>query len=348
MRSTLLLAGLLALALPLHAEERYPGEQWEVAESVQEVGFSADRLAEAIALAETLKTTALMVIVDGVVVAQWGRTERIYPIHSIRKSLLSGLYGIAAATGQIDTLSTLAELGIDELGGLTESERSATVSDLLTTRSGIYLPSAYAPRGMIRGLPERGSHPSGSNWHYNNWDFNALGTIYEQQTGHSIFAAFDTLIAGPIGMQDYQTDAGVYERSEASQHAAYLFKLSARDLARFGMLYLQGGIWNGAQIVPAAWVSTSTSAHVLGIRDGRAFGYGFMWWVGAEGGLFPGIAVPPGSFAAHGAPVQALFVVPAMDMVIVSLAETINPSPASFLDNDDERAVLGLILAAAP
>lgn len=322
-------------------------DSWPPSAAPESVGWSADRLADAVSAAEHRGYATGIVMVRGNVIAKWGDTSQPQKMASIRKSLLSSLYGIAVEAGQIDALSTLEQLGIDELGGLTDSERSATVADLLTTSSGVYLPSAYAPAGMLRALPERGSHTPGSNWHYNNWDFNALGTIYERQTGRSIFAAFDTLIARPIGMQDYDVDAGVYERSEASLHAAYLFKLSARDLARFGMLYLRGGKWDGLQIVPAGWIETSTSAHVLGSPAGRAFGYGFMWWVGVEGGLFPGIEVPSGSFAAHGAPVQALFVVPAMDMVIVSLAETVNPSPASFLDNDDERAVLRLILAAA-
>jgi len=323
-------------------------ETWPPTAAPESVGWSAAGLAEGVREAERRGYAAGIVMVRGVMIAAWGDIAQPQKMASIRKSLLSGLYGIAVEAGQIDTLSTLEDLGIDEFGGLTDSERSATVSDLLTTSSGIYLPSAYAPSGQLRGLPERGSHSPGTNWHYNNWDFNALGTIYEQQTGHSIFAAFDTLIARPIGMQDYDADSGVYERSDSSQHAAYLFKLSARDLAKIGMLYLQGGTWDESQVIPATWVSTSTSAHVRGMRAGRSFGYGFMWWVSVEGGLFPGIAVPSGSFAAHGAPVQALFVVPAMDMVIVSLAETINPGPAGFLDNDDERAVLQMILAAAP
>lgn len=62
--------------------------------------------------------------------------------HSLRKAIISLLYGIAVDEGLIDLDKTLAELGIDEVTPLSEQERTATIRDLLMYRSGIYLPAA--------------------------------------------------------------------------------------------------------------------------------------------------------------------------------------------------------------
>jgi len=57
---------------------------------------------------------------------------------------------------------------------------------------------------MIARRPERSSPAPGTFWYYNNWDFNALGTIFDQLSGEeSIYTEFEKRIAGPIGMQDY-------------------------------------------------------------------------------------------------------------------------------------------------
>jgi CubicO group peptidase (beta-lactamase class C family) len=122
--------------------------------------------------------------------------------------------------------------------------------------------------GERQRRPARGSHPPGTFWYYNNWDFNTLGTIYEQATGTGIYEALDRLIARPIGMQDYRPQDGVYFPGAASTHRAYPLRMSARDLARFGLLYLNKGAWAGKQIVPAdiprePWVCEASRANAL-------------------------------------------------------------------------------------
>ena len=107
-------------------------------------------------------------------------------LNSVRKSFLSALYGIHVRLGTLDLSKTLAELGIDDQPPLTPGERSATVRMVLQARSGVY--HAYVG-GLAEdrdAMPARGSHPSGTFWYYNNWDFNVLGTIFEQQAGVKI------------------------------------------------------------------------------------------------------------------------------------------------------------------
>lgn len=241
-------------------------------------GWSIERLAAAKAYAETLHATAHMIVWKGEVVASWGDVSRKVDVASVRKSLLSALYGIAVADGRIRLDSTLAKLGIDDKPpSLTAAEKKATVRDLLMARSGVYHEAAHETADIKRKRPARGSHAPGSFWFYNNWDFNALGTIYRQATGEDIFWGFAKHMASPIGMEDFNAGDGRYAFDPSSSHPAYPFRLSARDAARFGLLYLNRGRWGDRQVVPEAWVRESTTAYSWTDR-GRQ-GYGYMWWV---------------------------------------------------------------------
>ncbi len=83
---------------------------------------------------------------------------------------------------------TWKELGIDDVApGLTPAEKKATVADLLASRSSVYHPALGEVATMKQVRPRPGSHPPGTFWYYNNRDFNALGTIFEQETGTRIF-----------------------------------------------------------------------------------------------------------------------------------------------------------------
>jgi hypothetical protein len=105
--------------------------------------------------------------------------ERPFEAHSVRKSLVSGLYGVAVARGEIDLDASLATFAIDDQTPLTATERSATIRQVISAMSGVYLPAAYAPASQDR-RPERGTHSPGTHWFYNNWDFNVAGVIYER------------------------------------------------------------------------------------------------------------------------------------------------------------------------
>jgi CubicO group peptidase (beta-lactamase class C family) len=253
-RALTLLAAIIA-AVPLttqaSAEDRFPGAAWEHATPTQS-GWSDEKLAEAHALSDRLHLTSFMTVHHGLVVAEWGDTSKRTELASVRKSLLSALYGIAVAKHQISLDSTMASLAIDDSPPrLTETEKMATVRMLLQARSGIYHAALYETSGMAPARPTRGSHPPGTFWYYNNWDFNALGTIYEQATKTGIYDALAQEIASPIGMQDYRPQDGEYFTGRESIHRAYPLRMSARDLARFALLYLHNGNWAGRQLVSA-------------------------------------------------------------------------------------------------
>jgi CubicO group peptidase (beta-lactamase class C family) len=319
------------------------GETWQKATSPEELGWSSEKLAVAQAYSENIGSAAVMIVDDGIVVDSWGDITRNYQCHSMRKSLLSALYGIYVDDGKIDISKTLKELGIDDRTPLTEVEKQATVADLLKAMSGVYIPAAGESSGMKTLRPERGSHLPGTFWYYNNWDFNALGTIFDQETGEkSIFQAFKTRIADPIGMQDFAIENLHYNYEPYSKHPYYGFRMSTRDLARFGLLFLREGWWQGQQIISSNWVQESTASHSETSPDS---GYGYMWWTGVKGGLFPGVEVKEHSFYASGYRGHKIIVLPYRNLVIVHRVDT----DAGLLSISDEQIgiLLWLVLDAA-
>jgi CubicO group peptidase (beta-lactamase class C family) len=288
----------------------------------EEVGYSSEQLAQAEQLAEQHGYAAIMALHDGKVFFSWGEITRNYWCHSIRKPFLSALIGIHVAQGHINLDATLEELNIDDIPpSLTPEEKQATVRDLIKSRSGVYHEAAAETPSMAEARPERGSHPPGTFFYYNNWDFNALGTIFEQETGTKIFEEFKSRIADPVGMEDFSIENCFYQfEPEKSMHPAYHFRMSARDMARFGVLYQKMGAWKGSQIVPGQWITESTTAY--SIEDSASgLSYGYMWKVIPKGSLVAEMAGYPGYFHT-GAGIHALVIIPELKLVIVERFDT--------------------------
>ena len=305
----------------------WPGKTWTVAGSPEAVGWSSGKLATARAYGDSIHTSTVMIVQGGKVVYEWGDFDKKITSFSIRKSLISALYGIYASEGVIDVNQTLEQLGIDDSPDpLTKQEKQARIVDLLRARSGVYHPVDFESPAQISSRPPRGSHAPGTFWFYNNWDFNVLGTIFEKKTGEKIGQAFYERIAKPIGMQDFKPDDVFYLGGTESIHPAYLFEISARDLARFGLLYLRHGRWKDKQIIPADWIDKSTHANEMVQFGGKdAGGYEYLWWV-EYGGIHVPEATLPGMYSAQGAGGHYVLVIPTLDLVIVHRVDNDTPN----------------------
>jgi CubicO group peptidase (beta-lactamase class C family) len=255
---------------------------------------------------------------------------------------MSALYGIAVDRGRIDLGKTLADLAIDDRPPrLSAVEKRATVRDLLMARSGVYHEAASETETLEERRPERGSHAPGTFWYYNNWDFNALGTILRNATGEDTFAAVEKYLARPLQMQDFIAADGHYVHEEVSDHAAYHMWFTARDLARFGWLYLNHGGWNDQQVVPAAWVTESTKPY----SDAESgIGYGYLWWVSKKDAQFRA-HVGPGAFSARGHGGQYIIVASDRRIVVVHLNDRLLHSK---LESGAFSELFQAIIAAAP
>jgi CubicO group peptidase (beta-lactamase class C family) len=262
----------------------FPPAAWEEYSSIDESGFTPDGVTSVMMMLRDLPTTSFMVVAGGKIAFKYGDVTEVSYLASARKSILSMLFGNYVESGQIGLERTIGDLGIDDVGGLLPIEKSATIADLLTARSGVYHPAA-SPGSDTKGEPVRGSQRPGSYFYYNNWDFNVLGAIFEKLAGKTVFAAFQSDLAGPLQLQDFdlskQRMLGIEEQS---RYPAYHFFLSARDMARLGLVMVRQGRWKGQRVVPRAWVQASTSVRVpssglTGSFKGRPLGYGYLWWL---------------------------------------------------------------------
>jgi CubicO group peptidase (beta-lactamase class C family) len=307
-----LFALVLLVVTPAAAGE-WPGESWSEVDPAA-LGWSAEALASVGAEAERAGASALLVVSSGQIVFASGDIRRRTDLHSAAKPLIGALVGSAVAEGKIDLSATLGELGVDDDPPLTPAETRARVSDLLTMRSGVYHRANGETPEMWLTRPKRGSHPPGTFWYYNNWDALAVAVIFERAAG-DLGDELARRIAEPLEMQDFgAADVGRIE-GPFSVYPVRPIRMSARDLARFGLLYLRGGAWRGRQVLPESWVETSTRSHAIGWYES---GYGYYWSVGRKG-YWP---VPDGSYLALGVGGQYLLVAPQLDLVIVATTYT--------------------------
>ena len=297
----------------------YPTAEWERVDDPSSLGYCQDRLDLVTARARELPTTAMVAVVNGRVLFEYGDVRRVSYLASVRKSVLAMLFGKYVKSGAIDLDATLAELRIDDHGGLLPIERQAKVAHLLAARSGVYHEASNSGDNLA-DAPPRGSQKPGTYFLYSNWDFNALGTIFEQQTGQSIYDALERDLATPIGMQDF--DRSTHRRTgnaSRSIHLAYHMNFSTRDMARVGYLMLRGGEWQGREIVPGDWVrrivAPITRVAEMNPPQNRKgpFGYGYLWWIW-DGPFARGPYKD--AYTGIGAIGQYITVLPALDLVV--------------------------------
>lgn len=320
----------------------------------EQAGYSReglDRLREAL---RDAGSDSLLLLHDGKVFFEYGDIRRKLLLHSMRKPLLSALYGIHEARDEIALDATLAQLGIDDIPPtLTDTERQARLEDLLKSRSGVYHPAAAESEGMAASRPLRGSHAPGAHYYYNNWDFNVAGHVLERATDERLYDAFDREIARPLGMRDYRNrivvapadghatapDADGYYRYERdkSRYPAWHFRMSAHDLALFGQLYLQRGQWQGRQLVPASWIARSTQPYSIENAE-YGLAYGMLWNV-----LVPENVDEAPSFYHTGVGVHMLGVYPKHGLVMVHRVDT---EQAYRFDEGDLYRIIRLMHAA--
>jgi len=279
----------------------------------------------------------LVVIRHGRLIWKGENSDRRHGIWSCTKSFTSTVLGLLIADGKCSLDTKVADV-LPELK-LLYSE--VTFRHLITMTSG-YRAIGDETSGSYRHGPSRTPFqpnpqplfaPPGSQYAY--WDsaMNMLALALTKIAGEPIEVLFRRRVATPIGMNDwdwgdYATVDGVVVNGGSGNGNRHIV-ISAREMARFGLLFLNKGNWNGQQPVPSAWVHDATRvqvpstlpwAHPESDIDGRGC-YGFNWWcngVKPDGTqMLP--AAPPDMFWASGHNNNKCFVIPSWHVVIVRL-----------------------------
>ncbi len=298
----------------------FTGEEWREA-SPESVGLDPERLARGVErVGELAGMRSLLVVRHGRIVAERsyagaGRNRSPHDVKSASKSLLSALVGIAIERGEIPGVdATVGELLPDYAEGLAPEKRGITLEQLLSMSSGLASTSGehygawvasgdWARGALARPLEE----DAGDGFGYSTGSSHLVSAILTEATGRTALDYAREHLAGPLGITIHSWQGS----PEGYSFGGNSVRMTPRDLARLGQLYLQEGRWNGRQVVPAEWVRRSTRRHAEGWPH-RYGAYGYLWWLPPDD--------PWESFAAVGYGGQFLYVVPELDMLLVTTA----------------------------
>ncbi len=211
---------------------------------------------------------------------------------SVAKSFLSALMGVVLDEGAIGSIDEpVVKYAPSLKGGAYEG---ASIKDVLQMSSGVTFDEDYldfwsdinkmgrvlalgqSMDGFAEGLTETEAAP-GERWKYVSIDTHIIGMVIRNATGRRISDLLSEKIIQPLGLE-----AEPYYLTDGHETAFVLggLNLTTRDYARFGQMVLQNGAWQGAQLVPAAWLAESTRPSAKTASGNRQYGY--QWWMAPD------------------------------------------------------------------
>jgi len=245
----------------------------------------------------------------------------LHNLYSVTKSVTSILIGIAIDEGFIEGVdqSVVGFFPDRRIANLDARKERMTLEHLLTMTSGLEWQGPddmYHSwgKGIQSGDPVQYAldrpmaHEPGAVWYYNGGCSHLLSAILTETTGMSTLEFAREHLFGPLGITSV--------RWPRDPHGIYYggqdIWLTPYEMAKLGQLLLDGGVWNGEQIVPAEWVKAATTQAIELPWSG---GYGYQWWLYPESGIY----------YASGAFDQHIYVIPDLDMVVVFTASNWPP-----------------------
>lgn len=320
----------------------FPGKDWETA-TPESQGVDGKKLNEAAALLErTIGSNGvheLVIIRNGRMIWHGDDIDKVHGIWSFTKVFTSTTLGLLIDDGKC-TLDTKAK---DVLPTMAAAYPEVTLRHFATMTSG-YRAMNDEPRGSYKHGPSKTSFdpnpeplftPPGSKFAY--WDsaMNQFGNVLTHIAKEPLEELFRRRIADPIGMNSNKWnwgDLGMVDGisvNGGSGNNGGVMKISAREAARLGLLFLNRGKWNGKQLISEHWVSEATRIQVpasvphgfAGHGDEGPGEYGFNWWINGirPDGKHKYPDAPPGVYCGAGHNNNYCFVIPEWNMVIARL-----------------------------
>jgi len=277
---------------------------------------------------------SLIIIKNGYLVTEEyfnGSADMIHMLQSVTKSFTSAAIGIAIEKGYIEGVEAKV-LGffpeMHDIRNLDDRKRSMELKDILTMRTG----TDYHERGrdaphfklnaLLTGwdtfyLNRPMVCEPGSNYQYDSGGVILLSAILKKATGKHADGFLEEHLFTPLGIEQKWW----VKNNDGHPHTGGGLFLRPIDMAKFGLLYLQKGKWNGKQIIPEWWVNESFNKRVDFDVKGRGHetGYGYLWWIQEPDAMNEEEHIV---YSARGAFGQFIFIIPDHDMVIVVTANT--------------------------
>jgi CubicO group peptidase (beta-lactamase class C family) len=241
--------------------------------------------------------------------------DQPHQLYSLSKSFTSTAVGMAVTEGKLKVDDLVLSFFPEEAPAHPDSNLAAmTVQDLLTMRSG------HAEDTIGRLFDGKDStwvktflalpveHKPGTHFVYNTGATYMLSAIVQKVTGQTLLEYLQPRLFGPLGIQHPVWDSS----PQGINFGGFGLNVTTGDIARFGQLYLQKGMWQGKQLVPAAWVEEATAAHAdnssMANVDWQQ-GYGYQFWRARHG-----------AYRGDGAFGQCCIVFPEQDAVLAITA----------------------------
>jgi len=328
--SSILICALIPAIAYSGYPEYWPTDGW-LTSTPEEQGMSSAKLQEMMDYIQSdyYIIHSILVVRNGYIVweeypATGYDADTLHLLFSVTKSFTSCLTGIAIDKGFIGgvsetMLSFFPNRTVENLEG---GKERITLENLLMMRSGMFWDESSAPYDS----PENGVYHinredglkwcldlpmvavPGQLWHYNTGSSHILSGVIHSATGTSTLDFAKEYLFGPLGITDV-----IWARDMGTTYkGGFDLQLTPRDMAKFGLLYLNGGLWDGRQIISSSWVENSTST-LTRLDDDQ--GYGYHWWTMPEVNVFH----------ASGLYGQGIFVSPEEDIVFV-LTGGLSPS----------------------
>lgn len=299
---------------------------------------------------EATATNALVVVKGGKIVHETYRNgsdaKTRFLTFSVAKSYVSTLIGLALSDGAIKSLDDKVTDYLPEMKGT--GYDGPTIRDLLRMRSGVdWLEVyqfgsetqltkvhdnslvAYRYRWCDYAAKESKAGPNKPDavFNYATLDTSVLGCILEKAVGKTGSEYMSEKLWKPAGMESDAYWIMDGPDSVGREFFGAGLAVTARDHARFGLMFLNGGMANGKQVVPADWVRQATvpDEGCEPVAPGEPIGYQYQWWTFAGSD----------AYAAMGLHHQFIYVDPTNDMVIVKITHT--PEPVG---RDEENLAL--------
>lgn len=330
----LLVVSMLLCAPPATARQTthsWPTRGWQTS-SPEEQGMSSERLARLVDFGARNDMDSVLVTRHGRIVLEAAyapfRTELKHRVNSVTKSVVSTLVGMALADGLLDGTDrrVLDFFAGRTIANLDEAKKAITIQHLLDMTSGLgwtegvnggfesYIAMTRSPDWQQFVLDQPMASAPGSRFYYSSGNSHLLSAILSKVTGKSALDYAREKLFGPLGIDDVQWQA---DPQGVPGGGAGLY-LQPRDMAKIGYLWLRGGVWEGRQILPAAWIESVRAADVdMRERWASDMRYGRQFWV-----------LPlRDAFLAVGYHRQLIVVMPKLDIVAVVTGSSRFPSP---------------------
>jgi CubicO group peptidase (beta-lactamase class C family) len=309
-----------------------PPDVWESVDPAAE-GWSPEAIEELASFLESQSSRTFILLSGGRIAAEhyWGGAEpdSVQDIASCQKSIVSTLCGVAVDRGLVGIDDPVTDhLGSGWSNADAVAERAITIRHLLSMTSGLDQATLAA------------TAPPGAAWAYNTTAYQKLRPVLESAAGSDIETITRDWLWEPIGVSTTsrwreRPGAGPMQR-DATGAPLWSLEMTARDLARFGLLVQRAGTWGDEEVVSSSWLVDARAPS----QDLNP-AYGYLWWVGGAMGR---PTMPPDLVAALGALDQKVYISDDADFVVVRQGGAANESTEATSSFDVE--ILDRVVAA--